>query len=200
TDQLYGGDSEMRLKQEILLGIGGYRALEALGLQPAVYHMNEGHAAFVGLERVRRLCETRGLSFAEARELASAGLIFTTHTPVPAGHDRFSVELIDRYFGEYGASLGLARHDFLALGRESPADRRLWQRVERISAEELWRTHERRREYLIAWARQRVRAQRLRRGAPWAEIEAADDVLDPGALTLGFSRRFATYKRATLIL
>ena len=89
TDQLYGGDLEMRLKQEILLGIGGYRALEALGLEPTVYHMNEGHSAFLAVEWVRRLMEKHKLSFAEARDVASAGLIFTTHTPVPAGHDYF---------------------------------------------------------------------------------------------------------------
>ncbi len=282
TDQLYGGDSEMRLQQEILLGIGGYRALEALGLQPSVYHMNEGHAAFVGLERVRRLAQTHGLSFAEAREVASAELVFTTHTPVPAGHDRFSPEQMDRYFGEYAAGLGLERQDFLALGREYPADDQapfvmtvlalrlaayrngvselhgavtrqmwqglwpglpvdevpighvtngvhfgtwvstemdelyerylgprwrvepadptIWQRVERIPAEELWRVHDLRREQLVAYARRRLRAQLERRGAHWAEIEAADEVLNPAALTLGFSRRFATYKRATLIL
>ena len=97
TDQLYGGDQEMRLKQEILLGIGGYRALEALGLEPTVYHMNEGHSAFLALEWVRRLMEKHGLSFAEAREVASAGLVFTTHTPVPAGHDYFPPDLMDRY-------------------------------------------------------------------------------------------------------
>ncbi len=106
TDQLYGGDLEMRLKQEILLGIGGYRALEALGIEPTVYHMNEGHSAFLGLERVRRLMERRGLSFTEAREAASAGLIFTTHTPVAAGHDYFPPALMDRYFGEYIGAAG----------------------------------------------------------------------------------------------
>ncbi len=89
------------MKQEILLGIGGYRALEALGLKPTVYHMNEGHSAFLGLERIVRLMETEQLSFAEARVLASASLVFTTHTPVPAGHDYFSPGLMDRYFSEY---------------------------------------------------------------------------------------------------
>src|ERR1022692_4659258 len=98
----------MRLKQEILLGIGGYRALEALGIEPTVCHMNEGHSAFLGLEWVRRLMEKRKLSFAEAREVASAGLIFTTHTPVPAGHDYFSPGLMDRYLGEYIPRLGLS--------------------------------------------------------------------------------------------
>ncbi|HVX65066.1 MAG TPA: alpha-glucan family phosphorylase, partial [Bryobacteraceae bacterium] len=122
TDQLYGGDKDMRIRQEILLGIGGYRALEALGLNPTVYHMNEGHSAFLGLERVRRLMETRGMSQREARELASASLIFTTHTPVEAGHDYFPPDLMDRYFGDYIGSLGLSRDEFLALGRRGPWD------------------------------------------------------------------------------
>ena len=282
TDQLYGGDLEMRLKQEILLGIGGYRALEALGLEPTVYHMNEGHSAFLALEWVRRLMEKHGLSFSEAREVASAGLIFTGHTPVPAGHDYFPPALLDRYLGEYMRRLGLSRPEFLALGRQNPlndtedfcmtvlalrmaassngvsklhgnisrdmwkgiwpgvpedevpighvtngvhfrswisyemnqlydrylgpkwreehADPKLWRRVEGIPAEELWRTHERRRERLVSFARRRLREQLLRRGASQAEIDAADEVLDPDALTIGFGRRFATYKRATLLL
>ena len=281
TDQLYGGDRDLRIRQEILLGIGGYRALEALGLEPTVYHMNEGHSAFLALERVRRLMETRGLSFVEARELASSSLVFTTHTPVEAGHDYFSAEMMDRYFSDYARRLGLGREQFLALGRRGPQDqgefcmtvlalrlasyrnavsklhgevsRRMWQvlwpavpvsevpighvtngvhfrswislemnqlydrylgprwrdepaksdvwsRIQDIPAEELWRTHERRRMRLVAWARVRVREQRIRRSAPQAEIEAADEVLDPDALTIGFARRFATYKRAALIL
>jgi starch phosphorylase len=281
TDQLYGGDLEMRLKQEILLGIGGYRALEALGLEPTVYHMNEGHSAFLGLERVRRLKEKQGLSFQEAFEEASAGLIFTSHTPVPAGHDYFPASLMDRYFGDYINRLGISRWDFLALGRQNPAndgeefcmtvlalrmaassngvsalhgkvsrgmwksiwpgvpedeipighvtngvhfrswisfemnqlydrylgpnwrvdaDPKLWQRVEGIPTEELWRTHERRRVRLVAFARRFLRLQLQRRSASRPEIDAADEVLDPDALTIGFARRFATYKRATLVL
>ncbi len=281
TDQLYGGDREMRIRQEILLGIGGYRALEALGLAPTVYHMNEGHAAFVALEHVRRLMETRRLSFHEACELASAALVFTTHTPVEAGHDYFSPDLMGRYFGDYVRAAGVGWDEFMALGRrgpqdqgdfcmtilalrlasfrngvsklhghvsrkmwqtlwpgvpvdeipirhvtngvhfkswtsaeinqlydrylgphwrEEPANSELWRRAYSIPAEELWRTHERRRERLVAWARQRVRKQRIRRSAPAAEIEAADEILDPEALTIGFARRFATYKRATLLL
>ncbi len=282
TDQLYGGDSEMRIKQEILLGIGGYRALETLGLEATVYHMNEGHSAFLALERVRRLMEQHGLSFAQARELASPSLVFTGHTPVEAGHDFFPPDLMDRYFSDYYPRLGLSRDEFLGLGRrnpfdpgesfcmtilalrlasfsngvsklhgqvgrrmwqgiwpgvpvdevpighvtngvhfrswisyemnqlydrylgpnwrEEPADRALWQRAETIPAEELWRTHERRRERLVAFARRGLREQLRRRGSPQAEIEAADEVLDPEALTIGFARRFATYKRATLLL
>jgi len=279
TDQLYGGDREMRIRQEILLGIGGYRALQEIGLHPTVYHMNEGHSAFLALERIRDLMETRDLSLVEARELASASLVFTTHTPVEAGHDYFPPDLLNRYFNETARQLGLSQPDFLELGlangkgefcmtvlalrlasrangvsklhgevsrtmwqslwpgvpveeipighvtngvhfrswisaefnqiydrylgpawREEPANSEVWSRVKSIPAEELWRTHERRRERLVAWTRRRVREQRMRRGAPQAEIDAAAEILDPDTLTIGFARRFATYKRATLIL
>ena len=282
TDQLYGGDREMRLKQEILLGIGGCRALEALKLQPSVYHMNEGHSAFLSLELTRRLMEENKLDFREARELASAGLIFTGHTPVPAGHDYFSPWLIERYLGEYAKRLGLTIAEFLGLGRQNPAndaeefcmtalalrlasfrngvselhgavsremwkglwpgvpvdeipighvtngvhfrswisnemnqlydrylgshwrekqaDPDVWLRVNSIPQEEFWRTHERRRERLVVFARRRLREQLMRRGAPRSAIAIADEVLDPSALTIGFARRFATYKRATLLL
>ncbi|MBN1262408.1 MAG: alpha-glucan family phosphorylase [Anaerolineae bacterium] len=282
TDQLYGGDQEMRIKQEILLGIGGYRALEALGIQPQVYHINEGHSAFLALERIRCLMEKHNLSFDQAREAASAGLVFTTHTPVPAGHDRFPSHMMDRYFTDYMRQLRLSRYEFLALGRENPnndgepfcmtilalrlaafsngvsklhgkvsrqmwsdlwpgvpeeerpithvtngvhflswisrdmkqlydrylgprwreepADQAVWARAEHIAPEELWRTHERRRERLVSFARHRLRKQLARRGSSQREIESADEVLDPEALTIGFARRFATYKRATLIM
>ncbi len=282
SDQLYGGDSEMRIRQEILLGIGGYRALERLGIEPTVYHINEGHSAFLALERVRRLMERHHLSFREARLAASAGLVFTTHTPVAAGHDYFGPDLMRHYFTEYTQSLGLPMPEFLALGRRNPSDaaesfcmtvlalrlasfsngvsrlhgdvsRRmweglwpgvprdevpighitngvhfrswisyemnqlydrylgpkwrqepaeqpLWQRVASIPAEELWRTHERRRERLVAFARRRLRAQLQRRAVSQSEIDAADEALGPEALTIGFARRFATYKRATLLL
>ncbi len=282
THQLYGGDQEMRIQQELLLGMGGLRALEALGLEPAVYHLNEGHSAFLAIECTRRLMETRNLTFAQACEAAAARLIFTTHTPVAAGHDYFSPELIDRYFSGYYQLLGISRKAFLALGRkdpnnsgepfcmtvlalrmstysngvsrlhgrvsrrmwkdlfpgvpeheipissitngvhfqtwiyqemkqlydryfgprwrEEPADQKIWRQAEHISAEELWRTHERRRERLVGLARKRLRIQLERRGAPPLEIKAAEDVLDSEALTLGFARRFASYKRATLLL
>jgi len=278
TDQLYGGDRETRIRQEILLGIGGYRALRKLGLEPTVFHMNEGHSAFLALEHIRQLMRARNLSFAEARELASASLVFTTHTPVGAGHDYFHPDQVNHYFGEMARDLGLSMPDFLDLGRansnsefcmtvlalrlaarangvsklhgevsrkmwqslwpgvptdeipighvtngvhfrswisaefnllydrylgpswrEEPALSEVWNRVQSIPAEELWRTHERRRERLVAWARRRVRQQRVDRAAPQAEIDAAEAVLDPDALTIGFARRFATYKRATLI-
>jgi len=282
TDQLYGGDMEMRIQQEIMLGIGGIRALKALGIHPAVCHMNEGHSAFLALERIRLLMEEHNLSFAEAREAATAGNVFTTHTPVPAGIDLFPPPLMDKYFADYYPSLGLSREEFLALGRinpmdpnepfsmavlalrlsanangvsklhgtvsrrmwqgiwpgvpqdevpitsvtngihplswishdmadlfdrylgpawrEDPANPEVWERVDDIPDEELWRTHERRRERLIAFARRRLRAQLEEHGAPPSEIEKAKGVLDPEALTIGFGRRFATYKRATLIL
>jgi len=282
TDYLYGGDSELRIRQEIMLGIGGYRALDTLGLHPTVYHINEGHSAFLGLERIRRLMQGQGLSFAEAKEAASAGFTFTTHTPVEAGHDRFSPDLMDRYFADYANELSLSRRDFLALGREhpdrdnepfgmtrlalhmaahsngvsrlhgevsramwlklwpdlpehevpishvtngvhfpswvstemkqlydrylgprwreEPGDPQVWRRVDMIAAEELWRTHVRRRERLVAMARHRLQRQLRRVGATQTEIERAREVLDPRVLTIGFARRFATYKRATLLL
>ncbi len=281
TDQLYGGDVEMRIRQEIVLGIGGLRALDALGMRPTVCHMNEGHSAFLALERIRILMQEQGLSFAEAREVATAGNVFTTHTPVPAGIDRFPPELMDKYFADYYKALGLSRQEFLALGRENPDDpqqsfsmavlalrlaactngvsqlhgsvsRRMWQGiwpkvpenevpiiaisngmhprswisndmaslydrylgprwlehptdptvwqgVTHIPSGELWRTHERRRERLVAFARRRLRSQLEQRGAPPSEIESANEALDPEALTIGFARRFATYKRATLL-
>jgi starch phosphorylase len=282
TDQLYGGDVETRLKQEIILGIGGYRALAALDITPNVFHMNEGHSAFLSLERVRDLMRAHGLTFAEAREAASAALVFSTHTPVPAGHDYFPPELIDRYLGAYRQEFGLSRYDFLALGRqnpdddhegfcmtvlalrlaahsngvsklhgqvsrkmwqrlwpgvpeneipighvtngvhfrswisremeelydrylgprwrEEPADQSVWQRAERIPAEELWRTHERRRGRLVSWVRHHLPVQRTHRGVSQREVEAASEALNPETLTIGFARRFATYKRATLLL
>jgi starch phosphorylase len=281
ADQLYGGDHDMRIRQEIMLGIGGIRALEALGLRPTVCHMNEGHSAFLALERIRLFMEEHQLSLAEARELATSGHVFTTHTPVPAGIDRFHPDLVDHYFSHYYRRLGLSRHDFLGMGRlraddthgefsmavlairlankingvsmlharvsrqmfrgvwpqvpaeevpiqgitngihprswishdmadlydrylgprwiERPADQSVWQRVTRIPDEELWRTHERRRERLVAFARKRLRAQLEQRGSGPSEIRQAEEVLDPEALTIGFARRFATYKRATLL-
>jgi starch phosphorylase len=282
TGALYGGDRELRMQQEIVLGIGGLRALHALGLRPTVCHMNEGHSAFLGPERARMIMDALGLPYQEARQLAAAGNIFTTHTPVPAGFDRFDPELINKYFREYCAKLGLGIEQFLAFGRqnasdaseplnmalmaarhcsytngvsklhgevtrkmfqftwagysleevpigsvtngihtrswisaemgtlltrylgpqwgEKPADTSLWERVERIPDQELWRVHEIRRERLVNYARNRLVSQVKRRGGTNAEITAASAVLSPEALTIGFARRFATYKRATLLL
>ncbi len=282
TNQLYGGDLEVRVRQEFLLGIGGVRALEALGLNPKVIHMNEGHSAFAGLERIRNFMEKDGLSFEAAMELAASSSVFTTHTPVPAGNDRFPEDLIRPYFEEYAQKLGLAFKVFMALGRENPRDdaehfcmtvlalrlsrfnngvsrlhgvvsRKMWNRVwpqypvedvpigaitngvhvptwvapdlgdlfDRylgpnwredpdcarvyeqayvISDAELWRTHERLRERLVGFVRDRLREQLLTRGARRNELRLAEEVLDPQALTIGFARRFATYKRANLLL
>jgi starch phosphorylase len=282
TDQLYGGDKEMRIKQEMMLGIGGYRALHALGLQPSVCHMNEGHSALMALERCRLLMSESGLSFPEAREAAIAGTVFTTHTPVLAGNDYFNPGLVAKYLATFATQLNLSMRDLLALGRqnadndaeefcmtilalrmarhcngvsrlhgkvsrqmwqnvwkdlplnevpvtsitngvhaptwvsrdmtglftrylgprwrEDPSDYVLWSRIHHIPDEELWRTHERRRERLVAFARQRMRAQLESIGAPPAEVAQADEILDPEALTIGFARRFATYKRASLLL
>ena len=282
TYQLYGGDSEMRIKQEIVLGIGGFRTLEALHLQPTMFHMNEGHSAFLSLELIRCLMKKYNLHFAEAREIAPIGLILTVHTPVPAGHDYFSKDLMHRYFSAYAKEIRITWSEFMALGRinprdqdeqfcmtilalklshccngvsklhgkvtrgmfkdlwpgvpvdeipighvtngvhfrswisiemnllynrylgprwqEEPGDKSVWGKTGNIPREELWRTHERRRERLVAFVRQKLRSRLERLGASRTEIEDADEVLDPEVLTIGFARRFATYKRATLIL
>jgi len=278
--QLYGGDDEMKIQQHILLGIGGLRALNKLGIVPRVCHMNEPHSAYLALERIRQIMQKYNCSFKEAREVAIAGTVFTTHTPIPAGNERFSFSLIDKYFSDYWKEVGISRDDFLALGKETPSskdfcqtvlalklstirngvsalhadvsrkmwmgvwpevprqeipiqnitngihtrswisndlaglyDRYLgsrwvlrpsepdiWAKVDTIPDGELWRTHERRRERLVAFARARLKTQLEQRGAPPSEIGLADEVLDPEALTIGFARRFATYKRGTLIL
>jgi starch phosphorylase len=281
TAQLYGGDQDMRIRQEMVLGIGGIRALKALGKMPTVCHMNEGHSAFCVLERIRLMKEERKVDFASAFEAVKAGTCFTTHTPVPAGNDAFPPSVIEHYLGNYMQWLGIDRSTLLGLGRQDPRDesepfgmtvlalrtsntsngvsrlhgevsRRMWQRIwpglhvsevpigsitngihtpswlapemyhlydrylglrwqerpaehdvwkraERIPDEELWRTHERRRERLVVHARKRLKMQLQRRGATPAELAQADEVLDPEAVTIGFARRFATYKRGTLI-
>lgn len=281
TARLYGGDHDMRVRQEMILGIGGVRALRALGKAPTVCHMNEGHSAFCNLERIRLMMEQTGKDFAAAREAVAAGAVFTTHTPVPAGNDTFAAPLIEHYLGYLAPQLGLDKHEFLGLGRQNPKDHGepycmtvlairlanvtngvsklhgkvsrkmwkgiwtelpeveipitsitngvhvpswvsadmmqlyerylglhieerptdygVWKRAEHIPDAELWRTHERRRERLVAFARHRLKSQLRHRGAPPAEIARADEVLDPDALTIGFARRFATYKRGTLL-
>ena len=123
TAALYPGDRDARIRQEILLGIGGMRALKAVGIVPAVTHMNEGHSAFLALERIRCLVKERGLTFGEALEATRPTNIFTTHTPVPAGNERFSLELMRRYFTGFAEQLGLPWDEFLSLGREHPSDR-----------------------------------------------------------------------------
>ncbi len=281
TSELYGGGSEDRLAQEALLGIGGMRALRALGVNPQVCHLNEGHTVFTSLERMREIMTTDGLSFWEARQATGAGTLFTTHTPVSAGFDRFPEALIEDCLGAFLAELGLDTEQFMRMGRINPdapdeefnvavlalrhAPRRnavsrlhrrttarmmspgwvgflpgempiesvtngvhtktwvasemaqlydhylgprwrddtsaveAWQRVERIPDLELWHAHSRLRERLVAYAREQAQWQaRDRRRA--AEIGLpTHPPLRPDALTIGFARRFAAYKRATLL-
>ncbi len=281
TARLYGGDDEMRVRQEIVLGIGGCKALRALGVEANVFHLNEGHAAFVLLEKLRFYMEERGLSFAEAREMVSSQSLLTIHTPVPAGNDVFHRGLMEKYFGRFAGNLGLDFESFMGLGRinarngsegfcmpvlglrmtgkangvsklharvaqdmwreiwpasdredvpivpvtngvhipsyiskdlaklydrylgpgwtEDPDSEKIWQRVQQIPDTELWRTHDRCRSRLVAFARQRMVHQLKSRGAPAGEIETAEATLDPEVLTICFARRFATYKRATLL-
>lgn len=280
TDRLYGGDRRTRIRQEMLMGIGGVRALRALGIEADIFHMNEGHSAFLLLERIRGYMHDHQLSFDQAKALTSASSVFTIHTPVPAGLERFEFHLIDEHFTELMHQLGLNRDQFFDLGRENMGDYELfsmsvmalnlssgsngvaqlhgkvsrdmwkwvypdvpvhevpiraitngvhvqtwvsqemaqlfdryldpawradesrpeiWEGVSSIPDAELWRTHVRRRERLVAFARDRLREQLQRRGVSQTAIEEADEVLNPDALTIGFARRFATYKRATLI-
>jgi glycogen phosphorylase len=281
TDQLYGGDNEMRIKQEIVLGIGGIRALEKVGIRPHVCHMNEGHSAFMALERARILMQESKVSFNEAVEATRSSNVFTSHTPVPAGIDEFEPNLLDSYLSDYYNSLNISQHDFHSLGGvhrpetggkfnmaifaiqmaggvngvsrlhgkvarkmwnylwpelpedevpighvtngihiptwisadmaelysrylgprwiDEPANTSVWDRVQTIPDEELWRTHERRRERLVAYARKQLRRQLENAGANPSDIAAAQEVLDPEVLTIGFARRFAEYKRAKLL-
>ena len=278
TDRLYGGDNEHRLRQEILLGMGGVRALAALGATPQLFHMNEGHAGFCTLERIRALLRDEGLTVPEAIEAVRASTVFTTHTPVAAGIDRFSRDLMDRYFGKWAADCGLSVDQLMALGHqpgESPdapfnmavlglrlageanavsrlhgvvsrrmfgslwpgvpvaevpitsvtngvhartwvsqdlnevlerrvlpewpeaeADR--WAHLADAPADELWRVRNQGRERLVTFIRERLRAAALARGE--TDVEWCAEAFDPTALTLGWARRFATYKRATLLL
>ncbi len=282
TGKLYGGGPEMRIKQEIVLGIGGVRALEALHIEPTVFHMNEGHSAFLALERIRVLLENSPLTFDQARQYVMATNVFTTHTPVPAGIDTFSPDMMSKYFRNYYPSLKLDEEGFLALGREEvtnkkqgfsmavlairladsvngvselhgdvsrkmwhnlwpqvppdevplkhitngihvrswlapdlvyvldrylsskwqtdPTDQSVWEGVMQIPDEELWRCHERCRERLVGWTRSTLKDQLTRRGASFDDISIAEEVLDPEALTIGFARRFASYKRGALLL
>ncbi|MGA2478294.1 MAG: alpha-glucan family phosphorylase [Spirochaetia bacterium] len=282
TAALYGGDREVRIQQEIVLGVGGVRALQALGIKAACVHMNEGHSAFLGLERIRQLMKENSLTFEQAWPLVWSTSVFTTHTPVPAGNERFTPAIMEIYFSPMAAELGLSWKDFLALGREDPhndaeefcltvlalrlsaynngvsrlhgeVSRRMWRRIwpalpmdevpvkhitngvhprtwighdmidlldryfgpefldaptnldiwdriDRVSDEELWRTHERRRERMVAFARMRLQQQMERRGVTNSELSRSANALSPSTLTISFARRFATYKRADLLL
>jgi glycogen phosphorylase len=281
TDQLYGGDQHARIRQEIVLGIGGLRALKALGLEPTVYHMNEGHSAFLAVERIRLLMQDHGLAFDEALEASRSNNVFTTHTSVPAGIDLFDPGLLREFFHDYCAKAGIEFGEFLELGRRSlpdpnepfsmaisaiktsayrnavsrlhrevsqvifhdlwpqlPAweipitsitngvhlpswlngdlaalydqylqpdwldryiDPQTWELIGEIPDAELWEAHRRHKRRLIHFIRERVVAAGERRKASAAEIHRLREVLDPDSLTIGFSRRFATYKRATLL-
>jgi glycogen phosphorylase len=277
--RLYGGDREMRISQETVLGIGGVRALRALGISPAAWHINEGHAAFLNLERSRELVST-GLSFNEAREVVAANSLFTTHTPVPAGNDTFAYDLVDKYFSSYWGQLGLTRDQFMDVAREDhgwgpsygmtvlamnltgqhngvsalhgAVSRKMWQflwpgldadevpidsitngihtpswispemnalfkrylgedwedhvdepdlwnGITEIPDEELWKTHMQRKETLIRYTRGHLQRQHLRLGEGSVQIAEFEHMLSANALIIGFARRFATYKRATLI-
>ncbi len=280
TDRLYGGDTEHRLRQEILLGIGGVRALEVVGEAAQVFHTNEGHAGFLGLERIRRFIVESGMSFSDALEATRAASIFTTHTPVPAGIDRFPRALMARYFEGWANECGVGLDALMALGHqpdeapdapfnmavmglrlagrsnavsklhsevsrsmfaplwpgvpveevpigsvtngvhgptwvssemddllgrhvlptwpEAAPDR--WSAVRQLGDEELWRVRDQGRERLVAFVRRRLRASLVDRGLNGSDISWADEVLDAKALTVCFARRFATYKRATLLL
>ncbi len=279
--QLYGGDHDMRIAQEIILGIGGVRALRAMGIHPAAWHMNEGHSAFLGLERIRELVQQQGLSFHEALEAVAASTIFTTHTPVPAGNDAFAFPLMEKYFNRFYPQLGIGREEFLSIARqdthggpplfslsvlalrlsrkangvsalhgavsrkmwrelwhgvpieEVPIDsitngihtetwiapelrplfdeyigadwrealaiQSRWEKIREVPDEKLWAVRNELKLQMVQFLRQRLRAQRLRGGESVSRVLQTDTLLDPTALTIGFARRFATYKRATLI-
>lgn len=281
TSQLYGGNQETRIQQEIILGMGGVRVLKQLHIAPPILHTNEGHAAFLALERIRQLVKEEGMTFAQAVEGTRSSVIFTTHTPVPAGIDVFPSQLVRTYFSDYCRDVGIGVEQLLALGkigqgnhedgfnmavlavhlsygvnavsklhrttsrlmwqnlwpgvplaeipigsvtngihvpswisnemgmlldrylgprwREDARDRVNWDRVDKIPSEELWRTHERRRERLVAFARKSVREQLVRQGESPMSLRQATEVLDPEALTIGFARRFAPYKRAHML-
>ncbi|MEA3211505.1 MAG: glycogen phosphorylase [Chthoniobacter sp.] len=279
TAQLYGGDHEMRVKQEIVLGIGGVHALHAMGVAPSVYHMNEGHAAFLSLELIRRQVADHKLDFYSALQIVASGSVFTTHTPVPAGNDSFALDLVRKYFGDYPAKVGIDWPTFVSFGQfrnsasepfsmtilalrtsrhangvsalhgrvsqglwkdvwagvpqnevpitsvtngihtktwmspqfgklydkylpqweEKITDADYWRGVYEIPDEELWATHQKLKARLIDFVRERVRRQRERLGESPENIRHANRLLNPEVLTVGFARRFATYKRATLL-
>jgi starch phosphorylase len=281
TDQLYGGDSHTRIRQEIVLGIGGLRALRAMGLKPNVFHMNEGHSAFMPLERIRLLMAEEKLTFEEAFEAARASNIFTTHTSVPAGIDLFDGGLVYEYLRPYCEDAGIPIEQLFALGRRNPADNgerysmailamkssayrnavsalhgevsqemwgdlwpglptpevpitsvtngihlptmlygelaqlydqylqpdwrerytdpKLWEDVKDIPSRELWEIHRKQKRALVQFVRERSVKAAERRNASASEVRRLEQVLDPDAFTIGFARRFATYKRATLI-
>jgi glycogen phosphorylase len=231
SSELYGGGPEQRLLQEIVLGIGGWRLLRVLGLQPEACQLNEGHAAFAVLERARSFMEDHGVPFDVALTVTRAGNLFTTHTPVEAGFDRFTAALIEQWLGRYAQqALGISVQELLALGRAHPDDaqepfnmaylamcgsraingvsrlhgqvsRQLFQHLfPRWPQAALWQLRNAARQDLVRYAREQFARQLAIAAAPMAEVEQAQQVFDPKALTLGFARRFATYKRPGLLL
>ena len=279
TAELYGGDLEMRMRQEVMLGIGGVKALTALGIQPDVFHMNEGHSAFLALERIRLNVVEKKLDFYSALQVVAAANVFTTHTPVPAGQDSFSREMMQKYFGKFAKELNipfdelfsfgqtrlnpndplsmtilalrLSRHangvsklhgevtrslwkdvwsgvpvhevpitsitngvhtktwmapEFAALYRkhlgaweEHLTEPEFWRGVIDIPDAQLWETHQKLKRRLIDFVRDRERQRRERMGESPEFIRKVNRILDPETLTIGFARRFATYKRGTLL-
>jgi starch phosphorylase len=282
TSRLYGGDHRTRIRQELVLGVGGVRALHALGIAPGVYHLNEGHSAFAPLEVMRQAMEEDGLSFDDALRDTAKHTVFTTHTPVPAGHDRFDAGLIEEHLGPLRDRLGISHDQLMGLGRVEPhnggetfcmtvialkcsrcanavsslhghVSRRMWshlwpwrveeeipighvtngvhvpswlahqmqqlydrnfpvnwmsrvgepeawQHIHNVDPGELWETHHALKNLLLAFVRRRVSRDCRRRGESDDAVEAARNMLDPNVLTIGFARRFATYKRADLLM
>ncbi|PYX48054.1 MAG: alpha-glucan phosphorylase [Acidobacteria bacterium] len=282
TSRLYGGDLRIRIRQELLLGVGGLRALKALGISPGVLHLNEGHSAFAVLEAVRQRMEDEGITFDVAVPRISREVVFTTHTPVPAGHDRFDAGLVEEHIGPLREALGLSPETLLGLGRENSSngdelfcmtvlalrlsrranavsalhaevsramwtklfrnkleddvpighitngvhvpswlapemhrlydrhlgtdwnqrssEAKIWLGIEDVDDGELWETHLNLKSQLIEFVRRRAVDQAQRRGESHETLQRLERVLSPDALTIGFARRFATYKRANLIL
>ena len=280
TLRLYGGDKEMRIRQEIVLGMAGVKLLRTLGYNPAVYHMNEGHSSFLTLELIKNIMEEKEISFEMAKEIATVQTVFTTHTPVPAGNDIFDVSLVEKYFDGYWEKLGITREDFLKLGMpgndlepgfnmgilalkiagkkngvsklhgevsrelfaevwpniaedESPITHvtngihtctwlapnlkelfneylppywqdniqvdSTWEKIDNIPDQKLWEAHVERKEKLIRLIKQNVTNRYVNSGIGYDQIAEVVNKLNPKALTIGFARRFATYKRATLL-
>lgn len=281
TSRLYGGDERTRIRQELVLGVGGVKALRALGITPGVYHLNEGHSAFGPLEVIRNSMEDDGLAFEDALREVALKTVFTTHTPVPAGHDRFTTPLVLEHLGPLCDQLGLSHEQLIGIGRTEPKNeeelfcmtvlglklsrtanavsqlhghvsRRMWshlwpwrvedeipighitngvhvhswlaeqmkqlynrhfpngwtsqigqpdvwQKIYETDPGELWETHITLKSLLLAFVRRHVSRQMRRRGEADNVVESARQLFDPSVLTIGFGRRFATYKRATLI-
>jgi starch phosphorylase len=281
TARLYGGDHRVRIRQELLLGVGGVRALRALKIAPGVLHLNEGHSAFATLEEVRHRMHREGIGFEEASRRVTPMVVFTTHTPVPAGHDRFNTHLIEEHLGPLRDSMGVSHEGLMALGRVDPynpaedfcmtvlalklsrranavsclhgqvsrsmwiplfqarseeqvpighitngvhvltwlapqmhemydrylgpdwesrsAEPQVWEQVESVSDAELWETHQALKGRLIDFVRRRAAADAERRGEAPSVVSTISRSLNQDALTIGFARRFATYKRADLI-